>query len=438
MRRRTRTVLAATLAAAAVALLGGVLADGPGGPGAGPGRAEAALSLGRPGSVPAATPVAIARLEARVATQPKDAAALASLGLAYEQRARETADPALYIQAEAAFGRALDVDPRSYPAATGLASVAASRHQFSRALRLARRAVTLRPKSAAAYGILGDALVELGRYREGFAAFDRMAALEPNLSSYTRIAYGRELVGRPGAALEALRLAADAGSGSPENVAWTLVQAGNLLFDTGRIAGAETAYRAALARYPGFAYALAGRARVDAARGRYSAAAAQYQRVTRLLPLPQHAIALAETLRGAGRPAEARRADALVSGLERLFAASGVRTELETALYDADRGRNLAGALARAREAHASAPSIHAEDVLAWTLYRNGRCVEARTHSVRALRLGTRDALKLFHRGMIERCLGHGAAARTYLGRALAVNPHFSLRWAPVAREALS
>jgi hypothetical protein len=36
---------------------------------------------------------------------------------------------------------------------------------------------------------------------------------------------------------------------------------------------------------------------------------------------------------------------------------------------------------------------------------------------------------------MIERCLGHGAAARARFRRALALNPHFSLRWARVARE---
>jgi hypothetical protein len=52
--------------------------------------------------------------------------------------------------------------------------------------------------------------------------------------------------------------------------------------------------------------------------------------------------------------------------------------------------------------------------------------------------LGTRDALKFFHRGVIERCLGHEASARRWFQRSLDLNPHFSLRWAPVAREALS
>jgi hypothetical protein len=51
------------------------------------------------------------------------------------------------------------------------------------------------------------------------------------------------------------------------------------------------------------------------------------------------------------------------------------------------------------------------------------------------LRLGTLDATKFFHRGMVERCLGHRAEAKTWFRRALSLNPHFSLLWAPVARR---
>ena len=75
--------------------------------------------------------------------------------------------------------------------------------------------------------------------------------------------------------------------------------------------------------------------------------------------------------------------------------------------------------------------------MLAWALARNGRCAEAAGYSRRALRLGTQDALKLFHRGMIERCLGNRTAGDTFLRRALTLNPHFSVLWSPVARRAL-
>jgi tetratricopeptide (TPR) repeat protein len=437
MRQRIRAGLIAGVALALAALFAGVFRDGDAVRTPGPPEAGAAAAIVDPARSAESTEAGIAELEAKVASRPADATALTSLGLAYEQRARETGDPSFYASASAAYGRAFRLEPRSSEAATGLASVAASRHRFSEARRLARRAVELERSNADAYGILGDALVELGRYGAGFAAYNRMAALEPNLASFTRIAHARELLGKPGGAAAALRLAVEAGAASEENTAWALVQLGNLLADGGRPGPAAAAYRAALARFPGFVHARAGLARVAAARRRYDAAVAQYRRVVDLAPLPQYAVALSDVLRAAGRAAEARRADALVLRLARLLEAAGVRTELETALFDLDRGRHLAGALARARAAYAAAPSIHAEDVLAWALYRNGRCEEARAHSARALRLGTHDALKLFHRGMIERCLGNRAAARAALARAVVLNPHFSLRWAPVARDGL-
>jgi hypothetical protein len=39
---------------------------------------------------------------------------------------------------------------------------------------------------------------------------------------------------------------------------------------------------------------------------------------------------------------------------------------------------------------------------------------------------------------MIDRCLGRTKAAREEFRTALQINPHFSPRWAPVAREAVS
>jgi len=164
---------------------------------------------------------------------------------------------------------------------------------------------------------------------------------------------------------------------------------------------------------------------------------ARYRRALEAVPLPEYAAQLGETLAAAGRDAAAAEAYELVDVMQRLFAANGARTELETAIVDLDRDLNVADALSRAREAYAERRSIEAEDVLAWALYRNGRCEEARAHSVRALRLGTRDALKLFHRGLIERCLGRPAAARAAFARALEINPYFSPRWAPVAKEAV-
>src|SRR5439155_6046586 len=131
----------------------------------------------------------------------------ALLGLAYQQRARETGDPGYYTRSDGILSRALALAPNDFLATSALGSLALSRHRFRDALALGLRARALSPATARNYGVIGDALVELGRYRSAFAAFDRMAALKPSLDSYARIAYARERHGNFGDAREAMQLA---------------------------------------------------------------------------------------------------------------------------------------------------------------------------------------------------------------------------------------
>jgi tetratricopeptide (TPR) repeat protein len=437
MRKKASVVLAALGVAAAAALFGGVL---------GGNRAEGTVSHADPAAAarlvggfapPGDTEAYVAELEHRVGANPRDAQGLTLLGLAYQQRARETGDPSYYPRSEEALRHSLALSPANDLALTGLAALAASRHRFDDARSLAKKAVGLNPRSAEAYGVLGDSLVELGRYREAFARFDRMASLKPALASYSRVSYARELLGRPRAAIAAMKLAVEAGAGTREPAAWALVQLGNLYYDTGRLASAERSYREALVRFPGYVHAEAALGRVAGAHGLYDAAARLYGRAVAKLPLPQYEAALGDALTLAGKAAEAESASAVVDATEKLLRANGVRTELETALFDLDHGRNAVDALSRARDAYRERKSIEGDDVLAWALYKNGRCGDALAHSMRALRLGTRDALKIFHRGMIELCLGRRVEGRASLRLALRINPHFSLVYAPVAREAL-
>ena len=124
--------------------------------------------------------------------------------------------------------------------------------------------------------------------------------------------------------------------------------------------------------------------------------------------------------------------------IERLLRVNGARVDLESAVYRADLGSEPAETVALARRAREERPSIYGDDALGWALARAGRCDEALSWSSRALRLGTKDPLLFFHRGYAEGCAGNSAARRTWYARALALNPEFSVRWAPVARAALS
>jgi tetratricopeptide (TPR) repeat protein len=235
-----------------------------------------------------------------------------------------------------------------------------------------------------------------------------------------------------------MKLALDAAIGQREALAWTRVQLGKLYWARGRRDAAAREYAAALAGFPGYVYALDALAQVEAAHGHPVRAAQLEARAVATVPLPQFVTGLGDLYRATGRERLARRQYALVGAIERLLRANGVKTDLEAALFDVDHGFRLRHALDLARKARAARPSIDGDDVLAWALARNSRCGEALRFSKRALRLGTRDALKDFHRGMIERCLGHRSEGRRWLRRALDLNPHFSVRWAPVAREALS
>ena len=152
-----------------------------------------------------------------------------------------------------------------------------------------------------------------------------------------------------------------------------------------------------------------------------------------LIPLPQFVASLGDMYRSWGGQPTRAGSTRTISVIERLLRANGVKTDLETALFDVDHGIRPHASLALARLAQRERPSIDGDDVLGWALARTGHCGEALHYSKRALRLGTLDSLKLFHRGMIERCLGHRADARKWFARALDLNRHFSLLWAPVA-----
>jgi tetratricopeptide (TPR) repeat protein len=191
----------------------------------------------------------------------------------------------------------------------------------------------------------------------------------------------------------------------------------------------------ALERFPGYVYAFDALAQVEFARGHLRRAIALEQRAVDTMPLPQFVSALGDMYRVVGNQPEARNQYALIGVIRRLLAANGVKTDLETALFDVDHAVRLPHALSLARAAYRDRPSIDGDDVLAWALARNGRCDQALRFSKGALRLGTLDATKFFHRGMIERCLGHGAEATSWFRRAVDLNPHFSVLWAPLARK---
>jgi tetratricopeptide (TPR) repeat protein len=318
-----------------------------------------------------------------------------------------------------------------------MGALSLARHQFREALEWGEKARGMSPGTALIYGVIGDAQIELGQYDAALETFQTMVDLRPDLSSYARASYVRELHGDVDGAIEAMQRAVQAGGPNAENTNWTRVQLGNLYFNSGQLVEAETQYNQALAFYPDYVHAIASLARVHAARGEYDQAIKLYIDATNRIPLPEYVIALGDVYKAAGHGQEAERQYNLIGVMDRLYAANGVDTDLEIALFKADHDQNLNGTLALARKAYANRPSIHGADVLAWALYKTGNYEEAQQYSEEALQLGTKDALKYFHAGMIALKLGDKAQAREDLEQALTINPHFSILYADEARMTL-
>ena len=390
------------------------------------------------GRVPTELDELIVSLQDKLRAKPDQSETASLLGLAYLQKVRETGDPSYYPKAETLLTQALNDNRDNLDALIGLGTLALARHDFADALDWGQKAAKLNPYHSAAYGVIGDAQIELGRYDEAIVTFQQMIDLRPDLTSFTRVSYARELYGDVPGAIDAMERAAQAGAGRAEHVAWTRVQLGHLLFNSGDLAGAESHYQSSLQTLDNYVYGLAGLARVKAANGDYPAAIALYQQTIQTMPLAEFVIALGDVYTVAGQPNEAAKQYALVDAMQALYRENGVDTDVEMALFEVDHGRNLDNAVKQAEAGYKRHPSIRAADVLAWTLFKMGNVSEAAHYSTESLRLGTKDALLLFHAGMIQSALGNRDAAIGYLQAALTINPHFSLLYANQAQAELT
>jgi tetratricopeptide (TPR) repeat protein len=399
--------------------------------------ADAGLAAAPDAPAPSATTdERIAILQATVRARPRRADGYTLLAGAYRQKVRETGDASYYAKAGGLVARALRLAPGDPAALTERAALEASRHDFRGALRDALAARRAAPEVDKPFGVLVDALVELGRYRAAAGALQEMVDRRPDLAAYARVSYFRELHGDLGGAAAAMRLAVSAGSGAAENTAYVQSLLGDLQLARGRVGAAALGYRHALALVPRYAPAEAGLARVESARGRLPAAIGRLRGVVARLPLPQYVVALGETELAAGRRASARRDLALVRLEQRLLAANGVNTDVDVALFEADHG-SPPRAVTLARRAWASAPSVRSADALGWALTRAGNARAGARWARRALRLGSRDSMFLYHAGIAAKAAGERSVARRRLRAALAANPRFSPLYAPRALRAL-
>jgi len=348
----------------------------------------------------------IAALEQRLKQAPKDAAIQNELAGAYLQKTRETADDAYLERTARIVDAILAADPSNYEARRHRFEIEMQGHHFKKSVTLAHALLRERPDDYVTWGLLGDALMELGEYDKAPDAYQKMVDLRPSLASYNRVAFYRFVTGDPEGAIMLMRKAIAIGAPAPENVAWCWSDLGDALFKTGAVDEAEKAYREALVLFPGFHHALAGLGHLQASRGRREEAIESFRRAQAAAPMPGYAAWLARLYGQLGREDLKRKQIEMLDAADKLTRAAGETANRDLTLALADLDHNTARALELARAELETRGDVYTWDALAWALFKNGQAEQAASAMRKALAQNTPEPAFREHAARIFAALG--------------------------------
>jgi tetratricopeptide (TPR) repeat protein len=194
---------------------------------------------------------------------PADTKSKLALASIFIEESRAFGNHAYYDEAALHYVKeVLQTEPKNFEASVLKSVLLLSQHRFEEARAEAEKTKQLNPYNAYVYGILTDANVELGNYKIAVENADQMVSIRPDIRSYSRVAYLREIYGDYPGAIEAMKMAVSAGVPGDEATVWTRVQLARLFENTGLAEEARMQYIIALEERPGYAYAMAGLGRL--------------------------------------------------------------------------------------------------------------------------------------------------------------------------------
>jgi tetratricopeptide (TPR) repeat protein len=371
---------------------------------------------------PAAQSIAGARKT--ISEKPAEYEGYNLLASALVRRAQETSDASFYAQAEIAVKKSLTIAPNNFATQKIYASILLGKHEYLAALELAKTLNHRVPDDVMVYGLLTDANVGLGNYKDAEDAAQWMLNLRPgNLPALLRAAHLRELFGDAEGAYELMELAYQ--STPPTETgeqASILTQMGRVRSASGNTEAAEKLFQQALTSFPGYPPALGNLAQVRVAQKRYAEAVVLLQQRDQDVSHAEGVYSLAEALQLAGRDTEARKAFA---DFEIKSLAESVRQDnsnRELIFYYAEHAHQPAKALDVATQEFTWRRDVYTLDAYAWALHVNGQDIEARKQIETALAVGIRDSRMFAHAGEIALNLGDRAAAQNYLQQAVSLH----------------
>jgi tetratricopeptide (TPR) repeat protein len=363
---------------------------------------------------------------------PTDSKSQLRLAALYIQEARVTGDYAYYdVAAMKYINDVLNLDSLDFNGLVFKSLIYMSQHHFADGLDIAHKAQRVNPYNAYVYGLLVDGNVEMGNYDVAVSYADKMVSIRPDLTSYSRVSYLREIFGDYAGSIKAMQMAVEAGGAGDEHTEWTRYQLANLYQKTNNYKKADTLYQLSLSMRPNYAYAIAGLAQVEMANKNYAQAIAYYEKADSLIDDYSIKEELVDAYQQSGQQAKADKLSKEV--IDELNANSQAAVTNQNLGQYADRELAYAylkvkdndKALEHAMMEYNRRPNnIDVNETVAWVYYCKGDYTKAVPYINVALKTHSKNPELLSRAALIYYKSGNAPLAKTILSGTSLQNPY--------------
>jgi tetratricopeptide (TPR) repeat protein len=371
-------------------------------------------------------------LQKKITADPADTKSIIALANYFILEARATGNYAYYDKAAMKLvNDIIKMDANNFEALTLKSLIYLNQHHFADGLAVAQQAKNIIPYNAFVHGILVDGNVEMGNYDSALACAQIMMNIRPDLRSYARVAYLREIHGDNNGAITAMKKAIDAGAPGDEATEWSRIQIGHLYENIGDLKNAEMNYQIALNERPGYMYALAGMAHLALAEKDYNKAINYYQQAQKDANEGAFKEELATTYFLSGQKDKAiELTNEVITELTKNAKAANAD---ESIGHYADKElayaylsiNNYDKALEHALLEYNRRPkNIEVNETVAWMYYKKGKVSKALPYLKVAKSTNSKNPTLLCRAGLIYAKNGDASNAKKYLQEGLKNNPN--------------
>ncbi|MBV9963244.1 MAG: tetratricopeptide repeat protein [Parafilimonas sp.] len=371
-------------------------------------------------------------LLALIKDNPTDSKSQLRLASLYIQEARVTGNYAYYdVAAMKYINDVLNLDSLDFNALVFKSLIYMSQHHFADGLVIAHKAQQVNPYNGYVYGLLVDGNVEMGNYDSAVVYADKMAAVRPDLTSYSRVSYVREILGDYSGAIKAMQMAVEAGGPGDEHTEWARYQLANLYQKIGDYKMADTLYQISLSMRPNYAYALAGLAQIAMANKDYKKAISLYIKADSVVDDYSIKEELVDAYQQSGQQQKADQLSKQV--IDELNANSQAAVTNQNLGHYAD--RELAYAYLKIKdndkaldhalmEYNRRPNNIDVNETVAWVYYCKGDYAKAVPYINVALRTHSKNPVLLSRAALIYYKSGNEQLAKTTIAETSLQNPY--------------